>query len=155
MTENPFKIEQYILIRSDSKKEFSIKELVQAFKIAGLRHGDGDLFWMYSDGLTQLEEMSDELFCAEPFSQLGYFHPLDWNNENDTLPDVSLHFRISDFKNPMEILKIMYEAAQKIAKQLNVEPLNLNGQKIDLLKEMEKTKTIHNEILLRRVFGEH
>ncbi|WP_109853408.1 cell division protein ZipA C-terminal FtsZ-binding domain-containing protein [Aquimarina sp. AU58] len=154
MTESPFNREQHILIRAASNRQISIKEWVESFISAGLNHGDGDLFWMYKDSFHLLDDKSEELFCAEPYTKLGYFHPLDWNNEVDFFPDVSLHFRISDYKNPVDILKIMFEVAEKIAQKLNAELLNSGGLKFELHKEIERTTVIHDDILLRRIFGE-
>lgn len=153
MSQSPFTFEQHILIRSESADGFSIKEWVRAFTVAGLRHGDGDLFWMLNHGTPSGDE-PDELFCAEPFSQLGYFHPLDWDNEVATLPDVSLHFKVSDFKKPVEVLQQMHAAAQKIGEALKVLPLDAEGEVFDLHKAIQKVEGVHNEILLKRIFGE-
>jgi FtsZ-interacting cell division protein ZipA len=153
--QNPFKVEQHIIIKPILKSGFSIKELVKVFKLVGLSYGDGNLFWMLPNELDQAYQGVDELFCAEPYSILGYFHTEDWNNEQFTFPDFSLHFMISHFKDPKRNLIKMLDIAKLLSEELDAHLLNVNYQTFELEEELKNLNEIHEEILLKRIFGEN
>jgi len=116
--------EVQIIVAAPGKKSYRVSVWWKALQDVGLAHGDGDLFWMYDDDGT-------ELFCAEPFSVPGYFHP---GNTQGSLsfPDVALHFRARDVADPNAILGQMADTAGQLARCLGAIVLTQDGVPFNL-----------------------
>jgi hypothetical protein len=120
-----------IVVAAPETQSYAIAEWWQALENVGLEHGDGDLFWLYNATFTEGSPEPRELFCAEPYSVPGYFHPGDLQGPV-RFPDVALHFRARDFADPTAVLRYMAKIAKQLAKTLGAALLTHNGQPFDL-----------------------
>lgn len=131
-----------IVVAAPDGRGYRVAEWWQTLNDAGLEWGDLDLFWLYNEEYTEDSPQPYELFCAEPYSVPGYFHPGDMD-ASVRFPDVSLHFRVSDVPDPRELLHRMFEVAQRIAGNLDAVLRTDSGQPFQLsLAEAELTEAL-------------
>lgn len=120
-----------IVIAAPDGQAFRVADWWQALEGAGLEWGDGDLFWLYNETFTEDDSQPYELFCAEPYSAPGYFHPGD-RDGSVRFPDVGLHFRARDVSGPGELLHRMFETAQRVASSIGAVLRTDRGEQFDL-----------------------
>lgn len=110
---------------------YRVAEWWRALEGAGLQWGDGDLFWLYNEAFTEDGAEPYELFCAEPHSAPGYFHPGDLES-SVRFPDVGLHFRARRVSEPVELLRRMHRIAERVASSLGAVLRTDGGQPFEL-----------------------
>jgi FtsZ-interacting cell division protein ZipA len=116
-----------IVVAAPQGHAYRVAEWWRALEGVGLEYGDGNLFWLYSE--TDADDYSGpyELFCAEPYSQPGYFHVGDLGG-HFRFPDVALHFRVRDIPDPTALLHRMTEVAKELAARLGAVLLTGSGR---------------------------
>jgi hypothetical protein len=117
-----------IIVAAPDGQSYRVAQWVHALKGAGLQWGDGDLFWYY--------DRSRELFCAEPYSSPGYFHPGDIGTQV-AFSDVALHFVVRRARQPAVVLRCMNDIALQIADELGAAVLTTDGFPFNL-KDAER-----------------
>lgn len=122
-----------IVVTAPNEGTYDVAQWWQALEEVGLVYGDGDLFWLYNKSNSE----PYELFCAEPFSQSGYFHPAD-RGSNVRFSDVSLFFRAREAPDPIALLRRMAEVAEHLAARLGAVLLTENGQPFDRATSEER-----------------
>lgn len=135
--------EVQIIVAAPANKSYRVSDWWKALQDVGLTHGDGDLFWMYDDDGT-------ELFCAEPFSVPGYFHPGDTQGSL-TFPDVALHFRARDVADPNAILGQMAGTARQLARRLGAIVLTQDGDPFNLSSAAHELSRVLEEYSEKRL----
>ena len=115
-----------IVVAAPWARPVHIAKWWQALESVGLSIGDGDLFWLYNDNTYEDHSEPSELFCAEPYSLPGYFHPGDIKG-SVAFPDVALHFRARDFGQPVPLLHRMAKIAEQLAQALGATLLTSDG----------------------------
>jgi hypothetical protein len=110
---------------------YGVAEWWQALEGVGLEYGDGNLFWLYNEAAAEDGSEPYELFCAEPYSRPGYFHPRDRGGKV-RFPDVALHFRARDVPDPVALLRRMAQVAEQLATRLGAVLLTDGGRPFEL-----------------------
>jgi nucleotide-binding universal stress UspA family protein len=90
------------------------EEWMHGLEVAGLRHGDGDLYWA--------EHQRTEI-CAEPWSDNGWFHP-----GGPPFRNVALHVRISDVADLVKAAQRLHFLAQKVTEVMDVVAVSPDGR---------------------------
>ncbi len=133
--------EALILVAAPAGNAFPVRAWWDALQGAGLALGDGNLFWHYdADG--------NELFCAEPFTRLGYFHRGDLDS-NVTFPDVALRFRVRTAEDPERRLEAMHGYATAVATTLGAQLLDAEGNPFDLAKAVRRVTALCASFVVR------
>ena len=112
-----------IIVAAPDGQSYRVAEWVHALKGAGFQWGDGDLFWHY--------DRFGELFCAEPYSTPGYFHPDDIATQV-AFPDVALYFLVRRARQPAVVLRRMNDVARQLAGDLGAAVLTTDGLPFNL-----------------------
>lgn len=119
-----------IVVAAPKGSAYGVTEWWRALEGVGLEYGDGNLFWLYNEAFTEDGSEPYELFCAEPYSQPGYFHAGDRGGKV-RFPDVALHFRARDVPDPVALLHRMAGVGAQLAEQLGAALLTEEGQPFD------------------------
>ncbi|MEM8532616.1 MAG: cell division protein ZipA C-terminal FtsZ-binding domain-containing protein [Chloroflexota bacterium] len=135
-----------IVVAAPEGQVYTVRQWWEALAGVGLELGDGDLFYRYNDLFSDDEEFQlDELFCAEPYSEAGYFHPGDLDGPV-VFPDVALHFKIRDFSQPAVVLEEMAQVANQLVAQLNAQLLTVDRKPFNLSEVMHEVQDIRAKI---------
>lgn len=131
-----------IIVAAPKGQTYTVRQWWEALSSNGLEWGDGDLFYYYNDLLSDEDVYQpDELFCAEPYSEEGYFHPGDLDGPV-VFPDVALHFKIRDFPQPVVVLEAMAQVANQLSVQLNAQVLTVDGTHFNLPEAMHEVQDL-------------
>ena len=134
-----------IIVVAPAGKPYTVRQWWEALAGIGLELGDGDLFYRYNDLFSDDELQPDELFCAEPYSEAGYFHPGDLDGPV-VFPDIALHFKIRDFLQPVVVLEEMMKVANQLAAHLNAQLLTVDRTPFKLTEAMNEVQNIRAKI---------
>jgi hypothetical protein len=141
-----------VVVGAPEGEGYGIAEWWRALEGAGLEYGDGNLFWLYNASFTEDGSEPYELFCAEPYSRPGYFHPHDRGGKV-RFPDVALHFRARDVADPVALLRRMAQVAEQAAASLGAVLLTDGGQPFELAavesrlqKAMEELRALQDTV---------